>query len=154
MAKLDERQRHFCREVAKGRSARLAYIAAFDCKESAASACASRLMKRANIREEISRLRKLAAEVRQERVDAAREDGRDVRALWAKADRQERLQEWAQLAVEAGRIDTAIRCVDLLNKMDGAYVVEAGPSQEDEQDMVLRREILERAGGFRIGGSE
>lgn len=116
--KLTPEQKEFCREVANGLSPRLAYIKSFDCKESAASACASRMLKRANVDKEISRLRKKAHE-----VHAARTEGQENRKLWTKAERMERLQEWAEQSASVGKINDATRCVDLLNKMDGSYEV-------------------------------
>lgn len=118
--KLTPEQKEFCREVANGLSARLAYIKAFNCKESAASASASRMLTRVNIKEEINRLREKTHE-----VHAARTEGQENRKLWTKAERMERLQQWAQECAGAGDIATAIKCVDTLNKMDGAYDTKA-----------------------------
>lgn len=150
MGQLTREQRLFCRGVVNGLTPRAAYIKAFDCKESAASAAASRLMKRVNITEEINRLRKLAREVDKVRVDVAREEGRDVRAVWSKLERQEKLQRWAEELMEAGRPTEAIRCVDLLNKMDGAYVVEQEESGADAGMSALRRHVLDATSGQRM----
>lgn len=127
---LTHEQKEFCREVANGLSPRLAYIKSFDCKESAASACASRMLKRANIDKEISRLRKKAHE-----VHAARTEGQENRNLWTKAERMERLQEWAEQSAAVGKVNDAARCVDILNKMDGAY--EAKPSEQNKPSEVV-----------------
>lgn len=117
-------QKEFCLGVAKGLAPKAAYIKAFDCKESAASASASRMLKRANIQAEINRLR-----LKTHEVHAARIEGRVERALWSKAERMEKLQTWADKSVENGDIPTAIKCVDTLNKMDGAYQ----PKQDETQ---------------------
>lgn len=144
MGQLTKEQRHFCREVVNGKSARLAYIAAFDCKASAAGPAASRLMKRVYIQEEINRLR---GEARAAKVEAVREAGRLRRAVWDKVERMERLQEWAELAVEAGRLEVAIKCVDVLNKMDGAYVQEREVEAVEDAVAQMRRAILEGTSG-------
>lgn len=128
--KLTSEQKEFCREVANGMSPRLAYIKAFDCKESSASACASRLLKRANIKEEVSRLRKKAHE-----VHAARTEGQENRKLWSKAERMERLQEWAEQSAAVGKVNDAARCIDIINKMDGAYEVK--PSEQNKPSEVV-----------------
>lgn len=148
MGELSDQQRLFCREVAKGTSPKLAYLKAFDCKESAASACACRMLKRANVQSEISRLRARGREVARERVEQARDEGRELRTLWDKAKRAERLQEWAERCAEAGEIGAAIRCVDLLNKMDGAY--EVAPVEQGAEAGVVefRRAILAGTSGL------
>ena len=113
---LNAAQKLFCRGVANGLSPKLAYIKAFDCKDSAASACACRMLKNANIQNEISRLKSRVLE-----VHAAREEGREERALWTPAERMEKVQGWGELSAKMGDIKTALQCVDMLNKMDGAY---------------------------------
>jgi hypothetical protein len=122
---LSAEQKEFCLGVANGLSPRAAYIKAFDCKESAASSAASRMLKRVNIQAEINRLRSKANE-----VHAARTEGREERALWSKAERMERLQAWAAGCVEKDDIPTALKCVDMLNKMDGAYELKVAEQQE------------------------
>lgn len=124
---LNERQREFCRLVVSGVSQRQAYAQAFECKLDSAGQCATKLMKRAYIQEEVSRLRELAKD---------RERKRDVRAIeraiWSKHERMVRIQEWAELCAEAGKIAEALRCVQELNKMDGAY----------EQEVVNLQDVL------------
>ena len=117
MAELNERQRLFCREVAKGTAPRLAYIAAFDCKETTAAANACRMMKKANIQAEISRLKAKGAAL----VAEAREEGREVRALWGRAEKMERLQRVFELSVSEGKFSDAIGAIRELNRMDGDY---------------------------------
>lgn len=128
--KLTPEQKVFCREVVNGLSARLAYIKAFDCKESAASAAASRMLTRVNIKEEINRLREKTHE-----VHAARTEGQENRKLWSKAERMERLQEWAEQSASVGKVNDAARCVDIINKMDGAY--EYKPSEQNKPSEVV-----------------
>lgn len=128
-AKLNAAQKQFCRGVANGLTPRLAYIKAFDCKESAASACASRMLKNANVQAEISRLKHRVLE-----VHAAREEGREERALWTPAERMEKVQGWGELSAAKGDIKTALQCVDMLNKMDGAY--ERKPESEQQAGLV------------------
>lgn len=125
---LSAEQKAFCLGVANGLSPRAAYVKAFDCKESAASACASRMLKRANIQAEICRLRSKTNE-----VHAARTEGREERALWSKAERMEKLQEWATSCAGNEDIPTALKCVDMLNKMDGAYELKTADQQETKQ---------------------
>ncbi len=125
---LNAAQKLFCRGVANGLSPKLAYIKAFDCKESAASSCACRMLKNANIQNEISRLKSRVLE-----VHAAREEGREERALWTPAERMEKVQGWSELSAARGDIKTALQCVDMLNKMDGAY----DRKQESEQQTGL-----------------
>lgn len=117
MAELSDKQRLFCREVAKGTAPRLAYIMAFDCKESTAAANACRMLKRANIQAEISRLKDKGAA----QVAEAREAGREIRALWGRAEKMERLQSVFELSVSEGRFGDAISAIRELNKMDGDY---------------------------------
>lgn len=126
---LNAAQKLFCRGVANGLSPKLAYIKAFDCKESAASSCACRMLKNANIQNEIRRLKSRIIE-----VHAAREDGREERALWTPAERMEKVQGWSELSAARGDIKTALQCVDMLNKMDGAY--DRKPESEQQTGIV------------------
>jgi phage terminase small subunit len=86
--KLNAAQKLFCRGVVNGLTPRAAYVKAFDCKESAAAAAASRLLKNVNIQSEINRLKNRVLE-----VHSAREEGREERALWTPAERMEKVQE-------------------------------------------------------------
>lgn len=52
----------------------------------------------------------------------------------------ERLQEWAQESAGAGDIPTAIKCVDTLNKMDGAYETKVSTEQQSVRE---QREMAE-----------
>ncbi len=109
---LTAQQREFCRLVVSGSSNRQAYAQAFGCKPVSASASATKLLKRAYIQAELSRLRAKGRD---------RERKRDDRALWTKRERMAKLQGWAEVSAEAGEIATAVKCVAELNKMDGAY---------------------------------
>ena len=116
-----------------------AYAQAFGCKRNSAATLAGRLMKRVEIQDEIQRL---STEVKVCTVRAA------VAAhCWTKVERQEKLQRWADELMEAGRPAEAIRCVDILNKMDGAYVVEQEESGADAGMSALRRHVLEATSG-------
>ena len=129
---LTKEQRLFCRLVAvEGMRQGAAYAQAFGVKPNSAATLAGRLLKRVEIVEEINRLSTRAEEVR------------DKAALWSKAERMERLQGWAEAAAEVGRIGDAVRCVDLLNKMDGAYEPERLEVTGDE---AFRAAVLGRTG--------
>lgn len=119
MAELNDKQRLFCRLVAVERlNQTAAYVEAFGCKKNSAGTLAGKLMKRVEVQEEIQRL---STEVRTCTVRAA------VAAhCWSKVERQERLQRWADELMEAGKAAEAIRCIDILNKMDGTYAPDAG----------------------------
>ena len=118
MAELNDKQRMFCRLVAVERlNQGEAYAQAFGCKPNSAGTLAGRLMKKAEVREEIQRLSTEVKECRVRAVVAAH--------CWSKVERQERLQRWADELMEAGKAAEAIRCIDILNKMDGAYAPEA-----------------------------
>ena len=110
--KLTEQHREFCRLVVSGVSQRRAYMQVFECKPDSAGACATKLMRKAYIQEEVSRLR--------ERV-RDRERKRDDKVIWSKVERLAQLQGWAVQCAEAGEFATAVRCVAEMNKMDGAY---------------------------------
>lgn len=127
--KLNAAQKLFCRGVVNGLTPRAAYVKAFDCKESAAAAAASRLLKNVNIQSEINRLKNRVLE-----VHSAREEGREERALWTPAERMEKVQGWSELSAARGDIKTALQCVDMLNKMDGAY--DRKPESEQQTGLV------------------
>lgn len=131
---LTKEQRLFCRLVAvEGMRQGAAYAQAFGVKPNSAATLAGRLLKKVEIVEEINRLSTRAEEVK------------DKAALWSKAERMERLQAWAEGAAEVGRIGDAVRCVDLLNKMDGAYEPERVEVTGDEafRAAVLGRTCME-----------
>lgn len=115
-------KRVFCRLVAveKIRPA-VAYAQAFGCKESSAATLASRLLKKVEIIEEIQRLSTETQRVKEKA------------ALWSKAERMEKLQEWATNCAGNEDISTALKCVDMLNKMDGAYELKTADQQEAKQ---------------------
>lgn len=137
---LNAAQKQFCRGVVNGLTPRAAYVKAFDCKESAAAAAASRLLKNVNIQSEINRLKNRVLE-----VHSAREEGREERALWTPAERMEKVQGWSELCVEKGDIRTALQCVDMLNKMDGAYERKLEPEQQSGMITVLPDQMREWA---------
>lgn len=116
MPELTEQQREFCREVVKGLTPRAAYVKVFDCKDSAASAGASRMLKKEQVVNEINRLQELTREMRE-----ARRDGRDERAIWCRLDKQLMLQRIVEEAMETHRYVDAIGAIRELNKMDGDY---------------------------------
>jgi len=124
---LNEQQREFCRLVVSGISQRKAYAQAFKCQIESAGQSATKLMKKAYVQEEISRLREKAHERERKRDERAIE-----RAIWTKHERMLRIQGWAEESAEAGKIAEALRCVQELNKMDGAY----------EQEVVNLSEVL------------
>ncbi len=110
---LTEKQREFCRLVARGQSGRAAYAAAFGCaNEGSAGSCACRMLKRDYIRAEIDRLTAAARELSRRR---------DARAVGDKAERMEMLWRMARVCEEAGEVSDAVRCIAELNKLDGAY---------------------------------
>ena len=116
---LTPEQRVFCRLVAiEKMKPSQAYMQVFKCKPNSASTMAGVFLKRIEIQEEINRLSMPIQQV-QEKAH-----------IWTKAERMERLQEWAQESAGAGDIPTAIKCVDTLNKMDGAYETKADTSGE------------------------
>lgn len=111
---LTDEQKVFCRLVAvDGVKQGAAYAQVFGCKANSASTLASRLLKNVEIREEIERLTLRKVDKRAEVAISG--------LVWSKEVRQEKLQEWAERCAEAGDIATAIKAVDLLNKMDGSY---------------------------------
>lgn len=116
MAELNEKQREFCRLIVSGISQRKAYAQAFGCQESTAGQSATKLMKKAYIQEEISRLK---AKERSRMLD--RERKRDDRAIGSKLDRMELLWGMACDSKDAGNVNEAVNCVRELNRMDGAY---------------------------------
>lgn len=126
---LTERQREFCRRVAKGQSGRAAYAAAFGCSEGSAASAASRMLRRVYIRQEVDRL-----------TEAARELSRlrDCQAIGDKAERMEMLWRMACDCEQAGNVGEAVRAIAELNKMDGAYE----PEQVQVQAVSLSFEAL------------
>lgn len=111
---LTDEQKVFCRLVAvDGVKQGAAYAQVFGCKANSASTLASRLLQKVEIREEIDRLTLRKVDKRAEVAISG--------LVWSKEVRQEKLQEWAERCAEAGDIATAIKAVDLLNKMDGSY---------------------------------
>lgn len=111
---LTDDQKVFCRLVAvDGVKQGAAYAQVFGCKANSASTLASRLLKNVEIRAEIERLTLRKVDKRAEVAISG--------LVWSKEVRQEKLQEWAERCAEAGDIATAIKAIDVLNKMDGAY---------------------------------
>lgn len=137
---LNDKQRLFCRLVAVERlSQTAAYAQAFGCQQNSASTLAGRLMKKVEVQEEIERL---STEVKVCTVRA------EVAAhCWSKIERQERLQRWADELMEAGRPTDAIRCIDLLNKMDGAYAPESGVQVNVVQGVSVADVVRDVMGG-------
>lgn len=106
---LTARDRKFCRLIASGVSNTQAYMEAFECKRGSASSGAVRKLKSASVQAYLAKL------------GNRREEVQELAALWTKAERQQRVQAWAQEAHDAGDLQTALRCVQELNRMDGAY---------------------------------
>ncbi len=109
---LSERQREFCRLVAKGQSGRAAYAAAFGCSVGSAASAASRLLRRDYIQAELNRLSAAARELSR---------ARDCQAIGDKAERMEMLWRMARDCEQSGNVGDAVRALAELNKMDGAY---------------------------------
>lgn len=121
---LTPEQRVFCRLVAvENVKAGQAYKQAFNCKAASAYTLASRLLKKVEIQTEINRLSTPIERVKEKAH------------IWTKAERMERLQEWAEQSVAVGKVNDAARCVDILNKMDGAYEVK--PSEQNKPSEVV-----------------
>lgn len=112
MRELTEQQKEFCRLVARGQSGRQAYAAAFGCNEASAASSASRMLKRDNIRKEISSLTAAARELSRQR---------DARAVLTREQRMEMLSQSAQECRDAGDMKYMVACLAELNRMDGAY---------------------------------
>ena len=126
---LTPEQRVFCRLVAvENLKPSVAYKQAFNCKSSSVYTLAGRLFKKVEIQEEIKRLSTPIQQVK-ERAH-----------IWTKAERMDRLQEWAQESAGTGDIPTAIKCVDTLNKMDGAYETKVSTEQQSVRE---QREMAE-----------
>ena len=106
---LSAQERVFCGLIVDGVKQGAAYAQAFGCKTSSAGTLAGRLLKRVEIKEEIERLKLRFVEVKEKAV------------LWSKAVRMERLQQMAEVAQEGGEYNAACRCIDIMNRMDGAY---------------------------------
>ena len=121
---LTPEQRVFCRLVAvENVKAGQAYKQAFNCKAASAYTLASRLLKNVEIQTEINRLSTPIERVKEKAH------------IWTKAERMERLQEWAEQSVAVGKVNDAARCVDIINKMDGAYEVK--PSEQNKPSEVV-----------------
>jgi hypothetical protein len=99
----------FCRLIVDGVKQGMAYAQAFGCKTNSAGTLAGRLLKRVEIKEEIERLKLRFVEVQEKAV------------LWSKAQRMEKLQGMAEVAMDGGEYAAACRCIDIMNRMDGAY---------------------------------
>lgn len=126
---LTPEQRVFCRLVAIEKlKPSQAYMQVFKCKPNSASTMAGVFLKRIEIQNEIQRLQ-ASIQLVQEKTH-----------IWTKAERMERLQEWAQESAGAGDIPTAIKCVDTLNKMDGAYETKVSTEQQSVRE---QREMAE-----------
>lgn len=106
---LSAQERVFCGLIVDGVKQGPAYAQAFGCKTNSAGTLAGRLLKRVEIKREIERLKLRFVEVKEKAV------------LWSKAERMERLQRMAEVAAEGGEYNAACKCIDLMNKMDGAY---------------------------------
>lgn len=127
---LTAQQKLFCRLIAvEGMKQGPAYAQAFGCKGNSAGTLAGRLLKKVEVKREIQRLSTRVQQVA------------EVAAIWSKTERMERLQEWAERAAEEGEINAAVRCVDVLNRMDGAYEPE---KVEVSTDADMLRAILSR----------
>ena len=117
-------QRVFYRLVAgENVKAGQAYKQAFNCKAASAYTLASRLLKKVEIQTEINRLSTPIERVKEKAH------------IWTKAERMEKLQEWAEQSVAVGKVNYAARCVDIINKMDGAYEVK--PSEQNKPSEVV-----------------
>lgn len=107
--RLTERDKQFCRLIASGVSNTSAYMQAFGCTRSSASSGAVRKLKSASVQAYLGKIGKRRQEVQ------------ELAAVWTKAQRQQKVQQWAIEAHDAGDLQTALRCVQELNRMDGAY---------------------------------
>ncbi len=128
---LSAQERVFCGLIVDGIKQGAAYAQAFGCKSSSAGTLAGRLLKRVEIKQEIERLKLRFVEVKEKAV------------LWSKAVRMERLQRMAERAEEKEEFNAACKCIDLMNKMDGAYE----PTKlEVTGDEAFRAAVLGRTG--------
>ena len=128
---LSAQERVFCGLIVDGVKQGPAYAQAFGCKTNSAGTLAGRLLKRVEIKREIERLKLRFVEVKEKAV------------LWSKAERMERLQRMAEVAAEGGEYHAACKCIDLMNKMDGAYE----PTKlEVTGDEAFRAAVLGRTG--------
>ena len=128
---LSAQERVFCGLIVDGVKQGPAYAQAFGCKTNSAGTLAGRLLKRVEIKREIERLKLRFVEVKEKAV------------LWSKAERMERLQRMAEVAAEGGEYHAACKCIDLMNKMDGAYE----PTRlEVTGDEAFRAAVLGRTG--------
>ena len=125
--KITERQREFARRIAKGEKQGAAYLKAFNCKgesKAAVRSNASRLAKNDNIRRLIEELRERA----------------DGEAVMTRRERLILLADQARAAAQEGDRMGLARMIDIMNRMDGAYVAEAAAAGADAafQEEVLR----------------
>lgn len=125
--KMTERQREFARLIAKGEKQGAAYRKAFNCSgesKAAVRSNASRLAKNDNIRRLIEELRGQA----------------DSEAVMTRRERLILLAEQARAAAQEGDRMGLARMIDIMNRMDGAYVAEAAAAGADAafQASVLR----------------
>lgn len=128
---LSAQERVFCGLIVDGVKQGPAYAQAFGCKTNSAGTLAGRLLKRVEIKREIERLKLRFVEVKEKAV------------LWSKAERMERLQRMAEVAADGGEYNAACKCIDLMNKMDGAYE----PTKlEVTGDEAFRAAVLGRTG--------
>ena len=125
--KITERQREFARRIAMGEKQGAAYRKAFNCmgqSEAAVRSNASRLAKNDNILQLIEELRERA----------------DVEAVMTRRERLVLLAEQARAAAAEGDRTGLARMIDIMNRMDGAYIAEAAAAGADAafQEEVLR----------------
>ena len=125
--KITERQREFARRIAKGEKQGAAYLKAFNCKgesKAAVRSNASRLAKNDNIRRLIEELRERA----------------DGEAVMTRRERLILLADQARAAAQEGDRMGLARMINIMNRMDGAYVAEAAAAGADAafQEEVLR----------------
>lgn len=103
---LTDKQREFCRLVVAGHGKAAAYRQAFGSRnDRSAATAAARLMKNVKVQEEINKLRGV----------------RDENAVLSRRERMLMLTRMASESHRAGHVADAVRCIQELNKMDGAY---------------------------------
>lgn len=117
---LTPEQRVFCRLVAvENVKPAVAYMQTFNCKPASAYTLAGRLLKKVEVIEEIERLTTQT----QQKCEQV--------SIWTKLERMEKLQEWAQACADRDDIPNAVKCVDVLNKMDGSYETKSEAANEN-----------------------
>ena len=124
---LNDRQLEFARGLAAGLTKCDAYRKAFDCsglKGQTVASNACRLAKNANVLKKLEELRGRA----------------DSEAGMARGERLRLLAEQARAAAQEGDRTGLARMIDIMNRMDGAYVAEAAAAGADAafQAAVLR----------------